>query len=63
MNQTYVYKNLFNMNKVFIELVQPKIAMKILKKYWEKNLFVVSLEQIVYFQEQEVSHHILIILI
>ena len=32
MNQTYVYKNLFNLNKVFIELVQPKIAMKIFKK-------------------------------
>ena len=32
MNQTYVYKNLFNLNKVFIELVQPKIAMKVFEK-------------------------------
>tara|TARA_Y100000590_G_scaffold213372_1_gene241792 strand:- start:58428 stop:59633 length:1206 start_codon:yes stop_codon:yes gene_type:complete len=32
MNQTYVYKNLFNLNKVFVKLVQPKIAMKIFKE-------------------------------
>ena len=34
-----MYKNLFNLNKVFIELVQPKIAMKILKKFGKIYLY------------------------
>lgn len=32
LNQVYVYKNLFNLNKVFVDLIQPKIAMNIFKK-------------------------------
>jgi len=32
LNQVYIYKNLFNLNKIFIDLVQPKIAMNVFKK-------------------------------
>ena len=40
MNQTYVYKNLFNLNKVFIELVQPKIAMKVFGKILGEKVYL-----------------------
>ena len=57
MNQTYVYKNLFNLNKVFIELVQPKIAMKVFEKILGEKFICGFFGANCLYQVQEDNHH------
>ena len=47
--------NLLNIDPVFIDLIQPKIAMKVFEKILGENFIVDFMRPIVFYQVQEVS--------
>jgi len=47
---------------IFVELIQPKIAMNVYKKLLGERFILVFFQQIVYYQEQEDSYLIVTIL-